>query len=269
MSVYDRLGYNFDTAQFGGDDVLSPGVINYLGNSDIQLSSWQTNELSNSNVGDYYENPHQYDLATLAIYLNGLTDLSNTTNTTFNVATVTANTLYTILSTTVRDSLINFTIHTNNISGVTYSSDASKYPDINSALSVGRQILNLTNKTDGVQNNTPILGNFTSLYVGNTLSNLTIVIVNDYMTLNNSMNIISGNTYSNISNSAINVIISDVQALQTFIDTRRNADTLFYANSLSVSSDYQTLLQFSNLGATKNSLIKIVGTDKLHNDLGY
>lgn len=269
MSVYGRLGYNFDTTQFNGADVLSPGVINYVSNTNIQLSTWQINDLAAANVGGYYQNPHQYTLATLAIYLDGLTTLSNTSSVTYNVATDAANTLYTFLSTSLPSSLISFTTHTNNLSGVTRSSDSSQYPDMSSALAVGRQILNLTNKTDGVQNNTPILGNFTSLYVGNTLSALSIAIVNDYVTLNNSINIISGNAYSNITNSAINVIISDVQTLQTLIDTRRTADASFYVNSLAVSKDYQKLLQFSNIGSTQNSLIQLVGTTKLHSDLGY
>jgi hypothetical protein len=140
---------------------------------------------------------------------------------------------------------------------------------LGSALAVGRQILNITNTTDSVQNNTPILGNFTSLYTGNTLSSLNISIINDYITLNNSISIVSGNAVSNISNSAMNTIISDIQSLQTLMDTRRSGDWTFYQNSLAVMQDYQTVLQFSNIGATQNSLITLIGTPKLHSRLGY
>ena len=131
------------------------------------------------------------------------------------------------------------------------------------------EVINITNNTDAVQNNTPILGNFTSLYVGNTLSSLNIAITNDYTTLNNSISIVSGNAVSNISNSAMLTVISDIQNLQTLMDTRRSTDWSFYQNSLLVMKDYQTLLQFSNMGSTQNSLISLVGTPKLHSEIGY
>lgn len=268
MSVYGRLGFNFNTSNFNGADQLSQGVINYLGNTNIQLSQWQINDLANNTVGGYYQNPHQYTLAALSIYLNGLYTLANTANITYTNATSNANNLLPALS-NVSPSIISFTTHTNNLSGVTSSSNSALYPDLTSALAVGRQILNITNTTDGVQNNTPVLGNFTSLYIGNTINSLSISLSSDYITLNNSISLVSGNAVSNISDSAMNTIVNDVQTLQTLMDTQRTNDWTFYQNSLSVLQDYQTLLQFSNMGATQNSLISLIGTSKLHNDLGY
>lgn len=268
MSVYGRLGYNFDSTQFNGADVLSQGVLNYLGNTSIRLSSWQIDDMSNSVVGGYYQNPHQYTLALLSIYLDAIYTTANTANLTYLIASDVSNTLLPLLI-SASSSIINFTTHTNNLSGITRSSNTSLYPDLGSALAVGRQILNITNTTDSVQNNTPILGNFTSLYTGNTLSSLNISIINDYITLNNSISIVSGNAVSNISNSAMNTIISDIQSLQTLMDTRRSGDWTFYQNSLAVMQDYQTVLQFSNIGATQNSLITLIGTPKLHSRLGY
>ncbi len=268
MSVYGRLGYNFDSTQFNGADILSQGVLNYLGNTSIHLSSWQIDDMSNSMVGGYYQNPHQYILASLSIYLDGIYQIANTANISYTNAPVTSNNLLPLLTST-SSSIISFTNHTNNLAGITRSSNTSLYPDFGSALAVGRQILNITNTTDSIQNNTPILGNFTSLYTGNTLSSLNISIIKDYATLNNSISIVSGNAVSNISNSAMNTIINDIQSLQTVMDTRRTADCTFYQNSLSVMQDYQIVLQFSNIGATQNSLITLMGTPKLHNRLGY
>lgn len=268
MSVYGRLGYNFNTSNFNGVDQLPSGVINYLGNTSIYLSQWQVGDLANSAVAGYYQNPHQYTLASLAIYLNGLYTLANTANITFTNATSNSNNLLPALI-NVSSSMISFTTHTNNLSGVTRSSNTALYPDLNSALGVGRQMLNITNQTDGVQNNTPILGNFTSLYIGNTINALSISITNDYITLNNSISIVSGNSVSNISDAAMNTIVSDVQSLQTLLDTTRTGDWSFYQNSLSVLQDYQTLLQFSNMGYTQNTLIMQIGTPKLHSEIGY
>lgn len=261
-SIYGRLGYNFDSTKFNGADTLSDGVINFLSNSSIYITQWQIDDIANNSASGYYRNPHEYTLASLAIYLDGITTFANTEVYTYTDAAEQANSLSAIL-TTMPASLINFTVHTNNLSGVTISTDASLYPDLNNALSVGRQILSLTNKSDSVQNNVPILGNFTSLYIGEDLNILDESIKNNYITLNNSF---SGNT-SNISNASMNVIISDVQTLKTFIDTRRSSDIAFYQNSLSISADYQTVLQFSNYGATQNSIASLIATDKLKNRL--
>jgi len=268
MSVYGRLGYNFDSTQFNGADKLSQGVLNYLGNTSTQLSSWQIDDMSNSTVGGYYQNPLQYNLASLSIYLDAIYTTANTANLTYLYASVTSSALLPLLTST-SPSIISFTTHTNNLSGVTRSSNTALYPDLGSALAIGRQILNITNTTDSIQNNIPILGNFTSLYTGNTLSSLNISIINDYITLNNSISIVSGNAVSNISNSKMNTIISDIQNLQTLMDTRRTGDWTFYQNSLNVMQDYQSVLQFSNIGATQNSLITLIGTPKLHSRLGY
>lgn len=266
MSVYDRLGFNFDTAMFNGADTLTPGVLNFLGNTSINLSQWQENDLANAQVNGYYQNPHNDKLGALAVFVTGISLLSNTANCTFDDLD-TANTMANT-AVSAQSSLLNFTYHTNNLSGVTRSSNTAMYPDLNTALSIGRQILNITNKTDAVQNNIPILGNFTSLYVANDISQFANTLANDFIILSDSISVVDGNANSSISNTTMNTIISDIQTFQTFIDARKNSDIAFYLNSFQILQEYQTVAQFSSLGATQNSLIKLVGTDKLKTNLG-
>jgi len=263
MSVYARLNYNFDSTLFNGADQLTTGVLNLLGNTSINLSTWQINDLSSATVGGYYQNPHNNNLGVIDAFVTGIAAYANTTNYGYSDAN-TAN-LMALAASSAHTSLINFTNHTNNISGVTRSSNVAVYPDLSSALAIGRQMLNITNKTDGVQNNTPILGSFTSLYIGNTLSTFAVTLANDYITLNNSFS--SGNANSNISSSTMNTIIYDIQSMQSVIDTRKNADISFYQNSYGILQEYNYILQFSNLGATQNSLITLIGTNKLDADL--
>jgi hypothetical protein len=268
MGVYDRLGFNFDTTKFNGADNLSTGTLNLLGASTINLSQWQEDDLANAQVNGYYQNPHNDSLGALAVFVTGISLLANTSNYEFDDAN-TANTLAnTAMS--AQTSLLNFTYHTNNISGVTRSSNTAMYPDLNTALSIGRQLLKITNKIDGVQNNTPILGNFTSLYIANDISVFVETLANDFITISNSIssNTDSGNANNSISNTTMNTIISDIQSFQSLIDTRKDADIAFYINSDIVLREYLTVSQFSNLGATQNSLIKLIGTDKLKTDLG-
>jgi hypothetical protein len=268
MSVYNRLGFNFDTTKFNGADNLSTGTLNLLGNTSINLSQWQEDDLSNAQVGGYYKNPHNDSLGAIAVFVTGISLLANTSNYEFDDA-ITANTLANA-AISAQTSLLNFTYHTNNISGVTRSSNTAMYPDLGTALSIGRQILNITNKTDGVQNNTPILGNFTSLCIANDISVFVNSLSSDFITISNSVssNVDSGNATNIISTSQMNGIISDIQSFQSLIDTRKNADIAFYINSSQILQEYQTVSQFSSLGATQNSLIKLVGTDKLKTNLG-
>jgi hypothetical protein len=98
---------------------------------------------------------------------------------------------------------LNFSLENNYDYLYVYDGPDEFFPDLSSGLTIGRQILQIVNKSDGVQNNTPILGNFTSLYIANTISESANTIRNDYIVLANSF---SG-ANSNISNSQMNTII--------------------------------------------------------------
>jgi len=265
-SIYNRLGYNFDTTKFGDDVDLAPAANNFLNNSSINLSQWQVDDIATSTTTGYYQNPYSSVMNNITIVLNGMATNCNTSTVTFNVAPDQANTLYTSVINTLT-SVSNFVTHTNYISGVERSANTVLYPDLNTALSIGRQVLSLTNKADQTQNNVPVLGNFTSLYIQDDVNSISNTIISGSITLGNSLYLVDGNTYSNISISSINSIITNVNSLQSLLTSRRNADINFYQNSLAIIRDYQTVLTFSSVGATQNSLLQIVGTTKLKNDL--
>ena len=265
-SIYNRLGYNFDTTKFGDDVDLTPSANNFLNNSSINLSQWQVDDIATSTATGYYQNPYTSVLNNITIVLTGMAANCNTSSITFNVAPTQANTLYSSIINALT-AVSDFTTHTNYISGVERSANTVLYPDLNTALSIGRQVLSLTNKADQTQNNVPVLGSFTSLYIRDDVDSRSNAIIIDSRTLGNSLYVEDGNTYSNISVSSINTIITDVNSLQTLLATRRNGDINFYQNSLAIIRDYQTVLTFSSVGATQNSLLQIVGTTKLKTDL--
>lgn len=262
-TIYDRLGFSFDTTKFGGDDVLDPGVINLLNMTPSTLSAWQTNDLGNNTVSGYYKNPHTTNINSITNTLNSMIAAANTTTYNFGSNSFLANNLVNMIVYT-KSSLVEFTNHVNNISGVTKSPDASVYPDLNSALAIGRQMLTLTNKTDGIQNNTPVLGSFTSLYIGSDLDAYKASLTLNYSTLSGG---ISGNT-NTTSSASLNSIITNLENMTSFINNRTYGDINFYKNAYAILNDYQTVAQFSNMGATQTSLISIIGTDKLKANLG-
>ena len=267
MGVFNRLGYNFDSTKFGSGDAFTAGQAQLL-NSGSSLKTWQANDLINVSAGGYFQNPFSSNLSTLTTLTNQFLTNSNTTNITFTYAATPANNLNLIASNLLIE-LTNFTDHTNRISGVTSSANGNALPDYQIAMSIGRQVLSLTNQIDGVQNNAPILGNFTSLAIASDISNTIITLTKDAATLNSSISLVGGNLVSSITSDSMNIIVSDVQAAYTLLNTRRVSDTNFYLNSLALVNDYNKVSQFNNVGVNSNYLINSlnIGTDKLKTNL--
>jgi hypothetical protein len=269
MSVFGRLNYNFDSAKFGANNELTDGqklTLNYPS----PLYTWQASDLSGSSVGNYFQNPHSANLTLMTSYTNQLLTYSNTQSVTYNSAPIEANTLNALANNLLIE-ISSFTDHTNRMSGATESTNKLTIPDYQIAMSIGRQVLQICNQVDGVQNNAPILGNFTSLAVVQDVSNSVIQLASSAATLNASLSIVDGNTYSSISQASMNTIIASAQTAFDLLNSRRVGDTTFYTNSISLIQDYNTILQFSNLGVNSSYLIKDlnIGTTKLQNDLQY
>jgi len=269
MSVFGRLNYNFDSTKFGANNELTDGQKLSL-NYPSPLYTWQASDLSGSSVTNYFQNPHSANLTLMTSYTNQLLTYSNTQSITYNAAPTEANTLYALANNLLIE-ISSFTDHTNRMSGVTESTNKLTIPDYQIAMSIGRQVLQICNQVDGVQNNAPILGNFTSLAVVSDVSNSVVQLSSSAATLNASLIVIGSNTYTNISRDSMNTIIASAQTAFDLLNSRRVGDTIFYTNSISLIQDYNTILQFSNLGVNSSYLIKDlgIGTTKLQNYLQY
>jgi hypothetical protein len=269
MSVFGRLNYNFDSTKFGANNELTDGQKLSL-NYPSPLYTWQASDLAGSSVTNYFQNPHSANLTLMTSYTNQLLTYSNTQSITYNAAPTEANTLYALANNLLIE-ISSFTDHTNRMSGVTESTNKLTIPDYQIAMSIGRQVLQICNQVDGVQNNAPILGNFTSLAVVSDVSNSVVQLSSSAATLNASLIVIGSNTYTNISRDSMNTIIASAQTAFNLLNSRRVGDTTFYTNSIAVIQDYNTILQFSNLGVNSSYLIKDlgIGTTKLQNYLQY
>jgi hypothetical protein len=60
----------------------------------------------------------------------------------------------------------------------------------------------------------------------------------------------------------MNTIIASAQTAFDLLNSRRVGDTTFYTNSISLIQDYNTILQFSNLGVNSSYLIKDLNIGK-------
>lgn len=288
MSIFQRLGYNFSDP----DKVvanLSSSAITYLDTFPPIINNWQKGDLANNEVGSYLKNPVANIVYVIRNTSNTLiTLLSANTGTNTNAVTGTSSTINTIFI-NANTNLLNiatntsglFLIHTDRMSGVSSSgisntdnltvTQISQQPHLQTALGIGRILLILTHQTDNVNNSAPVLGSFTSLFVANTLGNLSNSLNTYYDLINNSITVTGSGTQadpfvrsSNITLSTAQSIENTIIDIQTTMNTRREHDINFFANSQNVFSDLSTINQFSQTGEVQKMLINdFIGTPKL------
>ena len=265
MSLYARLGFDFDTTKFNGADTLSAGAANTLtlvANSTGTLNSWQAQDVSNGAIvrSDYFQNPLASNNATILGLAHGFVSFGTTDD-----VTNSSNTLITVVN--------QFQRHTDNISGVAVVSN-TMFPSLSTAQGAGQMnMLNLS-KSDGVSNTTAILGSFTSLFIGSDLqaniANLTIY-YNQYansITSGIDPETMEPYSSSNLSPTQIATISSYISNTSNMMTTRINHDVNFFRNSMQMSKDVAFVQQFTNMGGTMSYLVNnLVGTDSLKTKL--
>ena len=156
------------------------------------------------------------------------------------------------------------------VSLVTSAIYTSPYKD--PAIGYGKSAMYIVNQTDGIVNTAPILGSFTSLFVGPQINANSSIISTYYNIINNSITVTQdtsgaySNTVhtSNLSLSVVTTIDSQLANTTIFLANRENHDKNYYANLKVVSEDYQELRKLQNLGESESTLIEdFIGTDKL------
>jgi hypothetical protein len=275
-NVFNRLSFSFDTGKFGDAIFLSDNTKDFLNTQPVSLETWQKNDLANGTiiVTNYYKNPvlnvcNQLQANTQNLYSLMLTITAYDTAGGVGAALApSANTLLTEIAL--------FKQHTSNVAGVTKAeatvpedgSPVIEYPDYDSAVQLGQDLLMLLNNTDGIQDSSPVLGNMTSLFIGDEIAANNILITNDYPTLNVSVRSeldLEGNVsiISNISVSAANTILSHLQTASEMLNTRRLHDWNFFRQGSILLEDYSRIDKLENVGNTQTFLINtLIGTDE-------
>ena len=285
MSIFGRLEYNFETTSNSVFE-LSSNTQNFMNTVPSLLTDWQQNDIANNEVGGYFRNP----------VANVAQDIRDTCNTIFSIliedATTNTNSLIgetldvTNLFITMNIKTANigtnngglFIEHTNRISGVTSIQDSLNIDDKNAllphyqtAMSTGQLLMYLTNQAESVSNNTPIMGNFTSILIEEELNSLYSNISTYATQINNSITItgtgISPDNFvrtSNLSLETVQSMANNIDTINTTLSVRRDHDEKFYTNSKQIVEEYSQLRIFNTPGATANNLMQnYIGSDKL------
>lgn len=267
-SVYARLGFSFpDPIANTVIQPLSSEVEHQMNTMPIFLNSWQQEDVATGNTAGYYVNPMS-DVITLvknsaiSLVTNTPNTVTGDTNTITSLITSALNYANTIKNSTADG----FLYHTNRLSNVTGMDSNITEPHFDTAMGIGKMMMYLTYQTDGVQNNSPMLGSFTSLFIANTLSDYETTASALSIVLNNSITFNPfGNTYSsNISLSNAQALSNAYYNLYITMTNYRNQDNTFFQNSSYVLNDFNKVRAFSTMGQTENYLItNYIGSPKL------
>ncbi len=157
-----------------------------------------------------------------------------------------------------------FMIHTDRISNVMPLDFDVDLPHYETAIGFGKIIMYIVNQTDNIQNNSPLIGSFSSLFVANTLSdysNTFVSISNVYLGSivngNSSLSLTDANEFSNAANQVSNTMT-----------TYRQKDFDFFTNSQMIVDRYNKASEFNRIGQTELFLINnYIGTTNLKNNL--
>jgi len=259
-SIYGRLGFNAnDAVTASATSSYSTGANNAMMLMPPMVTTWQQNDISNSTANGYFTNPVANVTYAIEVLANTIVTVANTT--TSSNATI-SNTLF--LTANVANSLFgianNFLYITNRQSNVVPVGNDTTTPHYTTAIGNGKILSYLVYQSDEVQNNSPIMGNFTSITLANTLNSLANTL-NVYTTL--FLNSIAANT-SNISLANALLLYSTTTQIANVMTMYPAQDTQFFQNSQKVLNDFGVVNQFKNMGQTENFLItNYIGTKKL------
>jgi hypothetical protein len=268
-SVFARLNYSFDDKKFGDSIYLTDQAKKFLELAPPDVTEWQQNDIADDVVSRsrYYVNPTADVCSTLLANANIIFESANSDPANTFTQTGAGNAAMDLANTTALfiTEIIAFKSHTDNISGLTIAtSNSTTIPQFDSVVSIGQQLLTLTNTTDGISNSTPMLGSLTSLFIGGDLANNNLTIYTDRL----AMDAANVGGISSLTANQINLIITHVQTANTLVSTRRYHDWNFYEKSYQILSDYYFVKKFTNMGNTSTYLVNnLIGTDLIKTNI--
>lgn len=262
IGIFDRL--NFPASMANNTITFSENTQRSLDNLPPILTTWQMEDIANSNTFSYFVNPVANvtsDIQTLIIQISAAANTANDGT----LATIEAN------ANSSNIYVSNFLAHTNRISGVTpFDSNTAGeqlplQPYYNDCIGMGKALTYLIYQSDGISNNAVIMGNFGSLYTGNTMTYHKNTLANDLILVQNSIEPIPSSSLwtSNLTPSEIAQITSNIQAMNAFVIASRTQDVDFYYNSRAVLDDYNSVKGFTKPGDSEKFLYEKIASDKL------
>lgn len=272
--VYDLLGFaSTDPIANATVSELSDSVKNQMALMPPLVNAWQKSDIANQTTTGYFQNPCLNSTSSAWTAANNIVLVGVPVGTTQTI-TDTLNVVYQTANTFCNANVgSNFIDHTNRMSNVVPMDSRVNLPHFNTSIGYGKLMMYLVNQTDNIQNNSPMIGSFTSVLASNTINanaSTFISLANYYLSTVYAVSTPDGNGgYVNVNHSSIDLanataLSSAFTTLSTEMQTLRQNDINFFTNTVAVAAAYSTVAQFSNLGQTDTNLIvNHIGTPKL------
>jgi len=261
-TLFQKLGYSYSDPH-GDVTSLSTDTIEHLDSLPPIIEDWQSQDIADSNVGSYNQNPLGSISTSIATSANAILNVSSTIEicTNAGVSAVIANIANSAnnLITTAN----NFKDHTDRVSGVTSYADyiteatssiASTKPFKDTIKGYSKLLMYVIYQTDGISNTSIMYGAQTSLFTGPEM-NVYYTALSTYANIISSSISYTPNVTSNLTSTQANTIYAMIANTASFIDTRKTHDETFFTNMKTMVSDYQKTRQFSNMGESETDLV--------------
>lgn len=283
-SVFSRLGFDFVPSDPAILE-LSPGVKKHLEQTPKLIKDWQAEDMRNGTASreSYYKNPVFNVSKSLQNSLQKIKDsIPVIVSIDYGSGQIGGTEMVTFLipefseiyeqSNIAISQLEQFINHTNRLSNVVdITPETSELPHYQQAMAVGRQLMYVVYQTDNIQNNAPILGTFTSLFVGTELVDYNEIIETYPSQIKNSITITigeGGEVYTtNLTSTQIDTIVNNIKVVKNLVEKRRKHDENFWNKAQIILDEYQMLKSMNDGEFQKTILNGYVGTEDLKEKL--
>ena len=168
----------------------------------------------------------------------------------------------------------NFQYHTDRMSNVVDMDVDVENPHFQTSIGYGKMIMYIVNQTDGIQNNSPMIGSFGSIFASNVINanaNTFLSYSQLYLQSITSSTTIEGDPPTAITTNTSNISLSNAQTLYNtannlynLMTTHMSQDKQFYQNTKILSDKLNKFSAFNNIGQTETDLImNHIGTEKI------
>jgi len=283
-TLFEQLEYNFTdtggTIQNYNDDVLEK-----MDKMPPLLEEWQYDDLKNedSDVTNYLQNPTKQVTQQIIAKVNEIIGVSSGVTNLGSIQSACLNIVDHYVAGSgefdppvfVQGSSSKYIEHCDRLSGlVKPNEDTALLPHYDMAIGIGKSLVYLMYQADGIQNNAPILGSFTSILIGGDLEQKMQLIIDYPDLIENSITCVpdgdTGNTIcsSNLTSQVITQIQTNLNSIQTLFNGRRLHDENYYANASALLEKFQEMKRYKAPGQTETELLtNILGTERLKSNL--
>ena len=277
--VYSTLGFSYSDP--------NNQIVEFSANTQAHLNtvppvivSWQAQDIVNNDVGGYYKNPVSNSIHFMSNTANVILSHWAITSTDTNIQELFNNIFYSSQFLSYGNEYYTdqntktFLYHTDRLSSVRLQAndaaehiDGTNLPYFTTATQAAKSATYIVNQTDGIANNSVMLGSFTSILEANQINLLASTMYSGTQTLLKSLTFvpdeISGSWSSNLTFSAASTIANTFTNTVTLMMERETADKTFYLKLKGLIDKYNTTKQLVNMGESEKFLVNtLIGTDK-------